>query len=246
MDKVIREIRKQINAVEISLQPKVDSRELSLVYTNLQRGIMFLGLVLKEMGEPNPYPESSNPDSHKIEKRADTAEQPLDVPDGRTAGVKYLRSVIQTIINQLQDREFSNRDVGGEAAIRFYLLSVEALTESKLWLGMELNSIRLKDEQTEIVKLRYQTALENEALNAYARYKSRSDVNKTMPEFLGLNELSQKAWIESVMPYVQTPEQVEAARMRFTGMGAKPDPWEKPEPKNKTIDAGNGRMEIIK
>ncbi len=53
------------------------SRERSLAVTKLQEAIMWLGMDLKSINEEspgaaeNPYPESYNPDSPKIEPTAD-------------------------------------------------------------------------------------------------------------------------------------------------------------------------------
>lgn len=47
------------------------SRERSIAMTKLQESIMWLGMDLKRLNEPNPYPESYNPESKKIEPTAD-------------------------------------------------------------------------------------------------------------------------------------------------------------------------------
>jgi hypothetical protein len=48
------------------------SRELSLVITKLQEGVMWLGMELKRRNEPNPYPGSKDPNTgDKIEPTAD-------------------------------------------------------------------------------------------------------------------------------------------------------------------------------
>lgn len=47
------------------------SRERSIAITKLQEAIMWLGMDLKALNEPNPYPQSYNPDSSKIEPTAD-------------------------------------------------------------------------------------------------------------------------------------------------------------------------------
>ncbi len=53
------------------------SRERSIAITKLQEAIMWLGMDLKAINEenpgasPNPYPESYNPASQKIEPTAD-------------------------------------------------------------------------------------------------------------------------------------------------------------------------------
>lgn len=47
------------------------SRERSQAITKIQEGIMWLGMDLKALGAPNPYPESKNPESMVIEPTAD-------------------------------------------------------------------------------------------------------------------------------------------------------------------------------
>lgn len=47
------------------------SRERSLAQTKIEEGIMWLGMDLKALNEVNPYPESYNPASPKIEPTAD-------------------------------------------------------------------------------------------------------------------------------------------------------------------------------
>lgn len=44
------------------------SRERSLAITKLQEAIMWLGMDLKELGAPNPYPNSRNPDNLIVDK----------------------------------------------------------------------------------------------------------------------------------------------------------------------------------
>lgn len=51
--------------------PQRQSRERSLSATKIQEAIMWLGMDLKALNEPNPYPESKNPGSAKIEPTAD-------------------------------------------------------------------------------------------------------------------------------------------------------------------------------
>jgi len=47
------------------------SRERSIAITKLQEAIMWLGMDLKALNEPNPYPESCNPENTQIEPTAD-------------------------------------------------------------------------------------------------------------------------------------------------------------------------------
>lgn len=47
------------------------SRERSLAVTKIQEAIMWLGMDLKAIGTPNPYPNSYNPESPVIDPTAD-------------------------------------------------------------------------------------------------------------------------------------------------------------------------------
>lgn len=47
------------------------SREHSLVVTKLQEAIMWLGMDLKDLAAPNPYPNSYNPTNTIVEPTAD-------------------------------------------------------------------------------------------------------------------------------------------------------------------------------
>ena len=47
------------------------SRERSLAVTKIQEAVMWLGMDLKRLNEPNPYPDSYNPDNTKIAPTAD-------------------------------------------------------------------------------------------------------------------------------------------------------------------------------
>lgn len=47
------------------------SRERSICVTKLQEAIMWLGMDLKALNEPNPYPESYNPGNAIVEPTAD-------------------------------------------------------------------------------------------------------------------------------------------------------------------------------
>jgi hypothetical protein len=50
---------------------KRQSRERSLTVTKIQEAIMWLGMDLKDLNEPNPYPKSYDPSSPRIEPTAD-------------------------------------------------------------------------------------------------------------------------------------------------------------------------------
>lgn len=66
-----KQLRKDIDEIIQRVKKIYSSRETSLAITKLQEAVMWLGMNLKRIGEPNPYPESKNPDSQRIEPTAD-------------------------------------------------------------------------------------------------------------------------------------------------------------------------------
>jgi len=72
-----KQARKDGDAIIQNLKALPPSRERSLAITKLQEGVMWLGMDLKRINEeqpgasPNPYPESKDPGSLKIEPTAD-------------------------------------------------------------------------------------------------------------------------------------------------------------------------------
>lgn len=69
--KETKQLRKDIDEVLQRVKGLDKSRETSLAITKLQEAIMWLGMNLKRLGELDPYPESRNPDSQRIEPTAD-------------------------------------------------------------------------------------------------------------------------------------------------------------------------------
>ena len=53
------------------LKRQSPSRERSLAITKLQEAIMWLGMDLKRLNQPNPYPDSYDPSNTKIAPTAD-------------------------------------------------------------------------------------------------------------------------------------------------------------------------------
>ncbi|MFI3294110.1 MAG: hypothetical protein SNI70_11420 [Rikenellaceae bacterium] len=66
-----KKLRVDLDAKLQELKSLTPSRERSLAITKLQEAIMWLGMDLKRLNEPNPYPESYNPDNTTIEPTAD-------------------------------------------------------------------------------------------------------------------------------------------------------------------------------
>lgn len=65
-------LRQNLDAELQTLKSLNGSRERSLAITKLQECIMWLGMDLKRLNEPNPYPSSKDPSTgDKIEPTAD-------------------------------------------------------------------------------------------------------------------------------------------------------------------------------
>lgn len=67
-----KDMRKQIDEILQMVKIAPASRERSIAITKLQEAIMWLGMDLKRLNEPNPYPSSKDPSTgSKIEPTAD-------------------------------------------------------------------------------------------------------------------------------------------------------------------------------
>ena len=65
-------LRKVIDRIIQEVKDLPASRERSLAITKLQEAVMWLGMDLKRLGNPNPYPSSKDPSTgDKIEPTAD-------------------------------------------------------------------------------------------------------------------------------------------------------------------------------
>ena len=56
-----KQLRKDIDEQIQKIKDLPSSRERSLAITKLQEGVMWLGMDLKRLNEPNPYPSSKDP-----------------------------------------------------------------------------------------------------------------------------------------------------------------------------------------
>lgn len=69
-----KQLRKELDDVLQNLHRERllrTSRERSMALTKIQEAIMWLGMDLKDMGTPNPYPNSYDPTSTVVEPTAD-------------------------------------------------------------------------------------------------------------------------------------------------------------------------------
>lgn len=66
-----KQLRKDIDGIIQRIKGLPGSRERSLSITKLQEGVMWLGMDLKRLNQPNPYPNSKDPSNDIIEPTAD-------------------------------------------------------------------------------------------------------------------------------------------------------------------------------
>lgn len=68
----IKELRKKIDSVIQEVKSLDSCRETSIAITKLQEAVMWLGMDLKRLNQPEPYPSSKDPSTGtKIEPTAD-------------------------------------------------------------------------------------------------------------------------------------------------------------------------------
>lgn len=68
----IKELRKKIDSVIQEVRSLDSCGETSIAITKLQEAVMWLGMDLKRLNQPNPYPSSKDPSTGtKIEPTAD-------------------------------------------------------------------------------------------------------------------------------------------------------------------------------
>lgn len=67
----VKQLRKDLDALLQELKALPASNERVLSSIKLAEAIMWLGMDLKRLGTPNPYPNSKNPDNTIIDPTAD-------------------------------------------------------------------------------------------------------------------------------------------------------------------------------
>lgn len=66
-----KSLRRDIDKLIQVVKSCPSSRERSICVTKLQEAVMWLGMDLKRLNEPNPYPNSKDPSNTKVEPTAD-------------------------------------------------------------------------------------------------------------------------------------------------------------------------------
>lgn len=75
LDEVLQNLRRdsdrEFTGIRSPLHPVRSSAERTIAMRKIQEAIMWLGMDLKALGTPSPYPDSYNPESPVIEPTAD-------------------------------------------------------------------------------------------------------------------------------------------------------------------------------
>lgn len=71
--RAVKELRKALSDLVPNIKGLPGSRERSLSLTNLQQSVMWLGMDLGRMNQPNPYPNSKDSSNAKIDPTAEEA-----------------------------------------------------------------------------------------------------------------------------------------------------------------------------
>ena len=66
-----KQLRKDTDDIIQRVKDLDSSRERSITITKLQEAVMWLGMDLKRLGTPNPYPNSKDPTNGTVEPTAD-------------------------------------------------------------------------------------------------------------------------------------------------------------------------------
>jgi len=233
MEQFIKQKRKEIDAILLTIKPRLDSGELTLSYRSLQLAQMWCGKILGELGAEYPYRNGNDSKTKEIDARADQAAQPIVLTPGRVFAIKELRDYIKLIQSQI-NIEFTtegskpNTRISPESG-RLAEKVVDYLQEALMWLGQELNNIKLRQEIKANLEEQYQDVLNTEGKNAYNKYGQSAGFKNSqgapMPDWKDLNMAIQSNWIAVIKQHVRTPESM-------MGMSDRPDLWESPPKQN--------------
>lgn len=69
--KTVKQHRKDLDDVLQRIKASGPSREISLSVTKVQEAVMWLGMELKRLGNPTPYPTGYDATSARVEPTAD-------------------------------------------------------------------------------------------------------------------------------------------------------------------------------
>lgn len=155
MEGTIKHLRVELDGLAQQVSSLQSSRENASAKTSFQLSKMMLGKVLAELGTANPYPESKDPNSQKIEPTADVApsQEVSQFEETYVSKVKRIRSVADSVCQRLKRLTVDAHPTldTRENQILYAIFVTEAFVEAEkgmMWLGMELGRIREMEEAT--------------------------------------------------------------------------------------------------
>lgn len=118
------------------------SREVALAYTSCQLSKMWLGKCLAAVGTDYPYKESKDPSTGNY--IAPTADEGITwTMEGSVIEIiKIFRASIDKVIEKLKEIQSSALPAVGLDFFPAHTQAITYLTETGMWLGMELGRIR--------------------------------------------------------------------------------------------------------
>ena len=132
---------------------------------HIRRAYSWLGKCLGSLSNPNPYPESTNPNSKVIEKRADTTNKQIE-PDLSLTPLALIKS-LRSKLDELADWSvhfFLSTNQGREFQIAFTEFQI-SINDAKMLFGWELDRIKRSPQS-------YQTTLSEKTLEEISKEKN--------------------------------------------------------------------------
>lgn len=145
----VRSHRQNLNKIEKGLDKLNPGREVSLSKTALQESIMFLGLVLGDIGENTPYVKSNDKTSKEIDPRAD--ESLFDFNFDATDYVGQVKEIREELEGLIKVSVEIYSVAPGSSTSPFFAshltMHVMNLKRARMWLGMALNEYKNRIEK---------------------------------------------------------------------------------------------------
>lgn len=148
MEQQIRNIRIELDELIQFTKELENSREIALAITSIELSKCWLGKCLQEIGTPNPYPESRNPENKIIAPTAEASKagtiisiQGWENLDSITK-IKSLRVLLNVTDSELRSIEPSK--LSTKMAQEFLFQSYLECIKAQMCLGMSLGAIRDK------------------------------------------------------------------------------------------------------
>lgn len=150
MEQVMKELTEQrvrLDAIKNAINELPASRGKALAYTSLEKGRMYVGEVLRELGKEYPYEATKKAtDAKGIQEAADTSDTVWEVKGNEIVELNRFREVLEQ-----EELIFLNCMEKVQNPIRWRNTFVTScvvseawrgLKEARMWLGIRLGEIR--------------------------------------------------------------------------------------------------------